>query len=374
MIDSLYFDSHTATRPFPEVLEKYIRFSREYWADPTSYHFLGQQQLYPLQKSLDSLFEQLGVLDSDELFFFSGKEEAIYELFLSVYFQVAKESGKTLFLYPEGEESSITLAAKQMQRLGCSVKAIPLNDKGQITKETLESVITPRTALVSLSWANALTGVLHPIFAIADLCKEKDVQLHIDASYVLGKRFFRFQDLDAAFLTLDGSLIHGPLGTSLLAVKKEAAHLKSSWASRRVRTPDIGALSEAVEMLSAKFEHYSMEVARLRDRFEEGILRRCLGARALFKEADRLPNVTAIAFPPVSAESLLFLLNAKGLYASLGKDRRFEKNSIEKTLARSLISFSFSFDMTEQDIDRAIDIIEECFLQLKACSGEIDHA
>src|SRR3989339_1472340 len=98
MIDSLYFDSHTITRPFPEVLEKFFRFSKEYWASSASPYFLGQQQIFFLQKSIESLFKELGVQDLDEIFFTSSGEESFFQVFFTTYLQRARESGKTLML------------------------------------------------------------------------------------------------------------------------------------------------------------------------------------------------------------------------------------------------------------------------------------
>src|SRR3989339_710923 len=127
MIDSLYFDSHTITRPFPEVLEKFFRFSKEYWASSASPHFLGQQQIYPLQKSVESIFRELGVGDQDEIFFTSSGEEALYQVFLTTYFRRVKETGKTLFLITETEEAKSLAVCKQLEALGCSFKVLPVN-------------------------------------------------------------------------------------------------------------------------------------------------------------------------------------------------------------------------------------------------------
>ena len=376
MIDSLYFDNHTATKPFPEVQEKFFRFSREYWAEPTSLHFLGQQQLYPFQKSVDSFFSELGAQDLDEIFFTSGGEEAVHQILLNTYLQVARESGKTLFLTSQQEEMGKLEILKQLGSVGCSSKQLSCNSKGQITREILEAAITPRTALFSLSWANGLTGVLHPVADLAEVCKERNILFHLDASYVVGKTFFRFQDLGVDFLTLDGSIMHAPKGVSL-TFAKSGISVALPDAKKGANIPVISAFAEAVEMLQAKFEHYCMEIVRLRDLFERGLSEECPGVTALFKGADRLPDCSVMAFPGVVAESLLFLLNGKGVYASCGGGKFQSLTSLLMTtgmdfaLANSALSFIFSYDMTEEEIYRAIAIIAECFKQLRKSAGEI---
>ena len=72
-------------------------------------------------------------------------------------------------------------------------------------KEILEEALRPRTSLVSLSWANGLTGVIHPVADLAEACQAKGVCLHVDASYAIGKHYFRFEDLNIDYLTFDGS-------------------------------------------------------------------------------------------------------------------------------------------------------------------------
>jgi cysteine desulfurase len=377
MTDSFYFDNQTVTKPFPEVLEKFFRFSKEYWASSTSSHFLGQQQIYPLQKSIESLFAQLGMQDQDQIFFTSGGAEAIYQVFLTTYMQRVRETGKTLFLVAETEEAKVLSMGRQLELLGCSFKTLAVNAKGQVLPEVLEAAITPRTALVSLSWANGLTGVLQPIAALAEVCKNKGVFIHVDASYVWGKSFFRFQDLGADFLTLDGAAIHAPKDTGLTIVKAGFAAEPLIPGKEELSTPSIAAFSKAIEMMQEKFEHYAMEIACLRDRFEQGIVEAFPKAQILFKDADRLPNTSALAFPPIFSESLLFLLNTKGIYASLGGGKFqplalvLKASGLDEKIGSSALSFCLSYDMTEEDIDRAVEIITECAKQLQAVAGDL---
>ncbi len=377
MMDSLYFDNHTASKPFPEVLEKFSRFSKEYWASSASPHFLGQQQIYPLQKSVESVFRELGAEDQDEIFFTSSGEEALYQVFLTAYFQRAKESGKTLFLITETEETKALAVCKQLEALGCSFKILPVNSKGQITRETLESAITPRTALFSLSWANGLTGVLQPIADLAEVCKKRGVLFHLDASYVWGKSFFRFQDLGVDFLTLDGSVMHSLKETGLVLSKAGLSAKPLIPGKVGESTSKVAAFTKAIEMLQEKFEFYCMEMARLRDRFEQEICNLCVGAQIVFKNTDRLSVSSVIAFPPIFAESFLFLLNTKGVYATCGGgkfpslSRVLGASGVSEEISHSALSFSLSYDMEEEDVDRAIKIIVECFKQLKECAGEL---
>ncbi|MBX9924377.1 MAG: aminotransferase class V-fold PLP-dependent enzyme [Rhabdochlamydiaceae bacterium] len=374
-MDSLYLDNHAATRSFPEVLEHFFRLSKEYWASPSSPHFLGQQQMYPLQKSVECFFQELGAGDRDELYFTESGKDAIDQVFWMSYLHRARESGKTLFLLAQTEEKAFITACKELEALGCSYKLLPVNSKGQITPEALEAAINPRTALVSLSWAHGLTGVLHPIADLVEVCRKKDVLFHVDASYVLGKNFFRFQDLGIDFFSLDGALIHALKDVGLLLVKEGFPSFEKE---RGESIAKISAFSKAVGMMQEKFEHYCMEIARLRDLLEKKISSACLDAVVLFKDADRLPTCSVIAFPPLSSESLLFLLNTKGIYASCGGGKFpplsevLTASNYCPSIARSALSFCLSYDMTEQDVNRIVEGVLECVTILKKSAGELN--
>jgi cysteine desulfurase len=328
--------------------------------------------MYPLQKSVECFFQELGAGDRDDLFFTDSGKDAIDKVFWLAYLHRARESGKTLFLLARTEENAFISACKQLESLGCTYKLLPVNNKGQITPEVLESSINPRTALVSLSWAQGLTGVLHPIADLAEVCRKKDVLFHVDGSYVLGKSFFRFQDLGIDFFSLDGSLIHAPKDVGLLFAK--AGFPRQEW-GRGESVAKISAFSKAVGMMQEKFELYCMEIARLRDLLERKISVSCEGSVVLFKDADRLPTCSVIAFPPLSSESLLFLLNTKGIYASAGGGKFpplrevLKACNISPALAGSALSFCFSYDMTEQDVDRIAEGVLDCVTVLKKCAG-----
>ncbi|MES2199134.1 MAG: aminotransferase class V-fold PLP-dependent enzyme [Chlamydiota bacterium] len=374
MNEPVYLDHHSATPPLKEVLETFVRTSKEYWGVISSFHFIGQQPMYPLQKAVNSLFDKLGAKAKDELFLLRG-EEAVWRVFFHTYLQVSRETGKTLFLTAQEQEMSWIKLCAQMEELGCSHKALPLNAKGQVTRQALEAAITPRTALFSISWADGLTGVIHPVEDLVAVCREKNVLFHIDASYVFGKRFFRFQDIGADFLTIDGASIQSLQDTGLLFIKEGTpVRLERSAPSIAIAST----LALAVEERQSKFEHYCMETARLRDRLEEGVLEGFSEAVVLFKEADRLPNVTVIAFQGVYSEALLFLLNSKGIYASFGggKFQQLEAvlvaAGVEVNLAKCALSFSLSWDTSEEEIEHSIELIIACAKQIKRCSKEID--
>lgn len=370
----IYLDHHTASRPHPSAIDAMLPFLREHWGSSLAPHQMGQELFAPLSRFNKTIFDLLGAEESDQFCFFHSSSEAILHLYLSHYFDHIRGSGRNHILTTAIEEAGTWMQLLRLEELGCHRKTLPVNEQGQLTSSVLEAAINPRTSLLSLSWANGLTGVIHPIADIAEVCRARDIRLHVDASYVIGKLYFRFEDYPIDYLTFDGSFIHSPKGTGGLLTK---AKIPFSSPSTGVSVGGIAALSQALEECGKNFDHLCLETARLRGKFEKQIQEQIPDSIVLFQAVDRLPNCSAIAFPGVASDALLFLLHRKGVYASLGGghcqklSHVLVASGIDEIVAQGALSFSFSFETTEKEIDEAVKIIVESALQLSALSGRL---
>jgi cysteine desulfurase len=377
MVSRVYLDHHTATRPLSSSIEAMLPFFHDRWGSTTAPHQMGQELFPALNRSLESIIDVLGAKDEDRFYFFSSNGDAISQLYQSHYYDYIRNTGKNHIVTTNIEEAPVLMSLKRLEELGCGGKLLPVNVQGQLTKEVLDEALRPRTSLVSISWANGLTGVIHPIADLAEACHAKDVCLHVDASYVIGKMYFRFEDLNIDFLTFDGSLLHAPRGTAGLIVKEKI--LFSHPISSMMGTPvgQVAALAQALEEGRLMFDHLCLETVRLRDKLEKGIQENFPEAVVLFQKAERLPNCCAIAFPGVNGDALLFLLNRKGVYASLGGGHCQKLShilvtcGIDEALSQCALSFSLSFETTEEEIDYAIKTIVECAHQLQGLSQHL---
>jgi cysteine desulfurase len=377
MVNKVYLDHHTATRPSAASIEAMLPFFRDHWGSTTAPHQMGQELFPALKRGLKSILDVLGAKEEDRFYFFSSSSEAIDQLYQSHYFDQIRNTGKNHIVTTPIEEAAVLMSLKRLEELGCGGKILPINAQGQLTKEMLDEALKSRTSLVSISWANGLTGVIHPIADLAEACHAKDVCLHVDASYVIGKTFFRFEDLSIDFLTFDGSLLHAPKGTAGMIVKEKAIFSHPISSTMGMPVGQIVALAEALEEGKSMFDHLCLETARLRDKLEKGIQESFPDAILLFQMAERLPNCCAIAFPGVIGDALLFLLNRKGIYASLGGGHCQKLSHIlmacgvDETLAQCALSFSLSFETREEEIDYAIKTIVECAHQLQGLSHHL---
>ena len=205
-------------------------------------------------------------------------------------------------------------------------------------------------------------------------CHAKDVRLHVDASYVIGKVYFHFEDLPIDFLTFEGGVLHAPKGTAGLIVKEKTTFTHPVSSMMGIPVGSVMALAQALEEGAQMLDHLCLETARLRDKLEKGVQEGFPAAVVLFQKADRLPNCSSIAFPGVGSDALLFLLNCKGVFASVGGGHCQKLShillacGIDETLAQCALSFSLSFETSEEEIDYAIKVVVECAHQLQKLS------
>ncbi len=377
MSRKVYLDHHTATPPFPSSIEAMLPFLKEHWGSTTAPHQMGQELFSPLNQGVGKILDVLGAKNEDRFHFFSSNLDAIGHVFLSHYFDCIRQSGKNHILTTNIEEASVLMSLKRLEDVGCSGKILSVNSQGQLTQQVLEQALRPRTSLLSLSWANGLTGVIHPVADLATAAHAKDVRVHVDASYVIGKLYFRLEDLPIDFLTFDGSLLRAPRTTAGLIVKEGTFFSPPLSSMTGLPVGSIAALSTALEENASLLDHLCLETTRLRDRLESGIVKGFSGATVLFQQVERLPNCCAIAFPGVISDALLFLLHRKGIYASLGGGQCQKlshiliASGVDEVLAQCALSFSLSHDTTEEEIDYAIKTIVESAHKLQGLSSHL---
>lgn len=373
----VYLDHHSATRPISSAIEKMLPFYREQWGVMTAPHFKGQELVCIYKKIQDQILECLGDKESSVFHFCASGAEAINSAFFSHYFEKVRQSGQNHILSTQLESAPILLSLQRLEEWGCATKLLSVNAQGQITKEMLLKALRPRTGLLSISWAQGLTGVMHPIADLAEVCQEKNIALHVDASHILGKLYFRLEDLPIDFLTFDGKLLHAPQGSGGIISKKNIPYTPLVVGDNAVPMALAAALAQALMENARTCDHICLEIARLRDKLEQGI--KCVVSDAIvfFEQVERLPNCTAMGFPGISGEALLYLLHRQGIYATIGGGscQRLSHvliaSGIDSVLAESAVSFSLSFETTEAQIDYAIATIGACVDTLKKCSMHI---
>lgn len=363
----IYLDHHSATRPCTAALERMTPYLYDHWGASFAPHRMGQELIAALDTRYQMIYDLVGAKQSDRFVFTSSGAEAVNQVFWSVFAERARKEGKTHVIISNLEDAPTMQCAKRLEELGCTVKIAPVNEAGQIDVEKLRELINPRTALISITMAHGLTGVIQPTQEIGEIAKDKKVLLHLDATYAIGKYPL---DFNADYLTFSGDRIHSVKGSGGLFAKEGAPLVPfilggSEQESLRGGTFDIPsfmALSAAAQQSVLYLDMMALEVVRLRDLFENEVK-----GKILFKDSCRLPNTSLIAFENVHQEALLYFLNRKGVYAAIGGAYAGHLSRIDETA----ISFTLSRMTTEEEILRAAKIINDTVRELQTISENL---
>lgn len=356
----IYLDSHSATRPCAAALERMTPYLQEHWGASFASHRMGQELVAALDTRYQMIADLVGASEKEQFAFTSSGAEAINQVFWSVFVERARKEGKCHIIVSSMEDAPTMQCAKRLEELGCTIKIAPVDENGQIDLKKLPSLINPRTALISMTMAHGLTGVIQPVEEVAELAKREKILLHLDGTYAVGKYPFSFI---GDYLTFSGDRIHSVKGSGALFAK-EGAPLVPFILGGTVDVPSFMALSAAAQQALLYLDTMSLEVVRLRDLFESR-----LRGEVLYRQMLRLPNTTTVVFAKVHQEALLYLLNRKGVYASIGGP--YAQHLSRITGSESALSFSLSRMTTEEELLRAAELINETVLHLQTISGGI---
>jgi cysteine desulfurase len=378
----IYLDNSMAAKPSEKAVSAMIPFLTDRWGTPSAPHQIGQRLHSAVQEGYQSLYDLLGSSHKDSVIFTSSGAEAVSHAFLSVYTDIAVPRGKNHFVTLKTDEAPALMAMHKLEELGCVGKCVDVNSAGQLTAELLGDAISPRAALVSLSWGNGMTGVIQPVDEIAALCDERGILLHLDATHILGKVYFSLEDVKADLISFNGEQLHAPQGTGALYIKNglklspliSGGMEQGGMRGGSLNVAGLAALGVAAKQALDARDLLCTETARLRDRLESQICSVLGDAVVFFDKQPRLPHISCMGFPGTVNEALLYLLNRKGVMASIGGGS-FQQIGliltacgVEETLAHAAINFTLSRETTESEIDRAAEIIVDSVKQLQKSS------
>lgn len=314
------------------------------------------------------LYDLIDASPEDVFVFTSSGAEAVGQTIWSVFSEISRKKGKTQFIASSIEDAPTLQMLKRCEDFGCRATLAPVDRTGRIDVEKLAALITPRTALITVSAAHGLTGVIQPIEEIGELAKERGVLLHLDVSYAIGKTYFSFPSLHADYITFSGERIHSVKGSGALFAKKGRPLVpfilggasQGGLRGGALDLPSLAAFGSAATLAALSLDAMGLEGARLRDLFETEIQREVQDAEILFKESPRLPNTTALNFPRVHSDALHYYLRRKGLYANTGGAYCQHLHSILASSgikSESALSFSLSRMTTQEEVLKAASLV-----------------
>lgn len=378
----IYADNAATTPVSPTVLEAMLPFFSETYGNPSSIYSVGREAKRSLEQARETVAECLCAQPS-EIFFTSGGSESDNWAVRGTA-QLLAESGKRHIITSKFEHHAILHTCEQLQKEGFEVTYLDVHGDGLVRPEEVEAAIREDTALVSVMYANNEIGTIQPVAEIGEICRKHGVLFHTDAVQAAGILPISVKNQKIDLLSLSAHKFHGPKGVGVLVVRRgvnlpNLMHGGAQERGRRAGTENVAGavgLSVALKEACSSMEERSARIAGLRDRLIDGALK-IERTRLNGDRVKRLPGNVSLCFEGIEGESLLLMLDLKGICTSSGS--ACTSGSVDPShvllalglppeTARGSLRFSFSDQNTEEEVDTILEILPQTVERLRSMS------
>ena len=320
---TIYADNAATTRVSEEVLNAMLPYFRENYGNPSSLHSIGQKAAEVLYNARKTVADCINA-KPENITFTSGGSEADNQALISVARNLARKNKKHI-ISTKFEHHAILHTLKKLEREGFEVTLLDVHENGIVTPEQVRNAIREDTCLVTIMYANNEIGSIQPIKEIGAVCHEKGVIFHTDAVQAAGHLNIDVCDQNIDMLSMSAHKFHGPKGVGALYSKKgiilrnviEGGAQERGKRAGTENIPGIVGMATALSNAVKDIDKNAAYVTALRDRLIDGLSKipHCIlnGDRY-----NRLPGNVNFCFEGIEGESLLLLLDAKGICASSG--------------------------------------------------------
>lgn len=320
---TIYVDNAATTKTSRTAIEAMLPYMDKIYGNPSSLHSVGQAAADALRKAREEAAEVLGC-EPNEITFTSGGSEADNQALVSAA-AIGARKGKKHIISTAFEHHAILHTLKKLEKEGFEVTLLDVHENGMVSAQQVADAIREDTCLVSVMYANNEIGSIQPIAEIGAVCKEKGVIFHTDAVQAVGHVHINVKEENIDMLSLSAHKFHGPKGVGLLYARKgvRLTNIIEGGAQERGKRagteniPGIIGMVAALKEANANIDANAEKVSALRDRLIEG-LEKIPHSALNGDRTKRLPGNVSFCFEGIEGESLLLLLDAKGICASSG--------------------------------------------------------
>ena len=380
---TIYADNAATTRMSQTAIRAMLPYMDQIYGNPSSLHSVGQAAMEALTDARNRVAKALGAANAREITFTSGGSEADNQAIRSAALW-GKRKGKTHIISTAFEHHAVLHTLKKLEKEGFTVSYLDVHENGLVTPEQVEAAITPETCLVTIMYANNEIGTIQPIREIGAVCRKAGVLFHTDAVQAVGHIPVNVQEDNIDLLSLSAHKFHGPKGVGVLYAKRGVilSNLIEGGAQERGKRagtenlPGIMGMTAALEEAVAELPETMPKMAALRDRLIAGLAEIPHGAVNGDLE-HRLPGNVSFCFEGIEGESLLLLLDDKGVCASSGS--ACTSGSLDPShvllaigrpheVAHGSLRLTLDRDTTEEDVDYIIQAVKDVVEQLRNMS------
>ena len=319
----IYADNAATTKMSRTAIDAMLSVMEENYGNPSSLHSIGQRAAEELFRARERIALRLGC-QPREVFFTSGGSEADNQAIISAA-AIGAKRGKKHIISTAFEHHAVLHTLEKLKKEGFDIELLPVGASGTVTTKQMEDAIRPDTCLVSVMYANNEIGSILPISEIGKLCRERGVLFHTDAVQAAGHLPIDVKAQNIDLLSLSAHKFHGPKGVGALYARQGILLTTlieggAQERGKRAGTENLPAISGMAAALDEAYDHMeenAVYVSTLRDRLIEGLSK--ISHSALNGDpVNRLPGNVSFCFEGIEGESLLLMLDSKGICASSG--------------------------------------------------------
>ena len=378
----IYADNAATTKMSRAAIEAMTACLEEEYGNPSSLYTLGQRAKERLEQARAEVAAVIGA-EPGEITITSGGSEADNQA-LRTGAALGKKAGKTHIISTAFEHHAILHTLKRLEEEGFSVTLLPVHEDGLVRPEELEAAIRPDTCLVSVMYANNEIGTVQPIRELGAICRKHGILFHTDAVQAVGHLPIDVKAENIDLLSSSAHKFHGPKGIGFLYARKGVRLVNlieggAQEGGKRAGTENVAAavaMAAALKEIAAGMEVTAPRLRALRDRLIAGL--REIPHSALNGDAvRRLPGNVNFCFEGIEGESLLLLLDDRGISASSGSactsgslDPSHVLLAIGRVhdVAHGSLRLTLGEDATEADVDYLIENVKEVVEYLRGFS------
>jgi len=378
----IYLDNAATTKTAPEVVEAMLPYFTEYYGNPSTIYALGSESKKAVNKARKIIADSIGAKMEEIYFTAGGSESDNWALKAAAEAYAAK--GKHI-ITTKIEHHAILHTCEYLEKRGFEITYLDVDETGRVNPDKLRAAIRPDTILISVMFANNEIGTMEPIEEIGAIAKEKGILFHTDAVQAFGQVPIHVDSLHLDMLSASAHKLNGPKGIGFLYIRtgvkiRSFVHGGAQERSRRAGTenvPGIVGFGAAVERAMRIMEEKTEKETALRDylieRFEKEVPYCFLNGH----RTERLPNNANISFRYIEGESLLIMLDMKGICASSGSactsgsldpSHVLLAIGLKHEEAHGSLRITVSEENTMEEMDTVVEAVKEIVARLRAMS------
>lgn len=378
----IYLDNAATTALRPEVFDAMKPYFLENYSNPNSIYTFAQQSKKAMEESRETIADLIGAKPKEIYFTAGGSESDNWAI--KGCAEAFASKGKHI-ITTKIEHHAVLHTCQYLEKKGYEVTYLDVDEDGMVRPEQLEQAVRPDTILISIMFANNEIGTIEPVREIGAIAKKHGVLFHTDAVQAFGHVPIQVDELNIDLLSASAHKFHGPKGIGFLYIRNSVKlgaymHGGAQERSRRAGTsnvPGIVGMAKAAQLAAEHMEENAGKIGAVRDHLIERVLREIPYSRLNGHRQQRLPNNANFCFRFIEGESLLIMLDQKGICASSGS--ACTSGSLDPShvllaiglpheIAHGSLRLTLSEETTIEDADVAADSLKEIVERLRSMS------